>query len=175
MQHNLQLEDLGMPDLRTRRTQAMILQAFTELLTQEPFSKITVNEIADASLINRSTFYKHFVDKFALLEYHFNQVIVNDHIETHDIYRHPFKMLAEIKSSSLRPLIQTQADDEQFVKEFSNFFFERIISQHKEIFPLNQCFFIGRVNAITRWIRVTHQQFDIFSDYDELDRIFNNV
>ncbi|GAY74032.1 hypothetical protein [Lentilactobacillus kosonis] len=48
-----------MPDLRTKRTNKMITTVFKELLTKEKFSKITVNLISEAALINRSTFYTH--------------------------------------------------------------------------------------------------------------------
>ncbi|GEP20363.1 TetR/AcrR family transcriptional regulator [Pediococcus argentinicus] len=162
-----------MADLRTLRTQKMIIRAFTDLLHHEPFSKITVNELAVAALINRSTFYKHFVDKFALLDYIFEKVLLDEQIDTKNIYHQPFRMLAQIKSSNLKPLIQAQTHDEQFVKAFSDFFFTKTISQHQEISTLNQSFFIGRVTAITRWIQVTHQQYNIFTDYEELDHIFN--
>ena len=33
------------------------------------FQSITVQDIADRAMINRATFYDHFVDKYALLEY----------------------------------------------------------------------------------------------------------
>lgn len=40
-----------------------------ELMTEKDFQSITVQDIADRAMVNRTTFYDHFVDKYALLEY----------------------------------------------------------------------------------------------------------
>ena len=55
-------------DRRILRTRQFIMDAFAELLEQKPFEKIGINEIADLANINRSTFYLHFEDKYALLD-----------------------------------------------------------------------------------------------------------
>ena len=55
-------------DPRVRYTQMIIKQAFLELLQQKPASKITVREICDKAEINRSTFYKHYLDCYDLLD-----------------------------------------------------------------------------------------------------------
>ncbi|GKT04309.1 TetR/AcrR family transcriptional regulator [Furfurilactobacillus sp. WILCCON 0119] len=55
-------------DRRILRTQKNIKQAFTELLEQKPFDKITVAEVAELADINRRTFYLHYEDIYALLE-----------------------------------------------------------------------------------------------------------
>src|SRR5258706_6187213 len=55
-------------DLRVRRTHHMLRNAFWELMAQKDFQSVTVQDIADRAMINRATFYDHFVDKYALLE-----------------------------------------------------------------------------------------------------------
>ncbi len=55
-------------DPRVRYTQMIIKKAFLELLQQKPMSKITVREICDRAEINRSTFYKHYLDCYDLLD-----------------------------------------------------------------------------------------------------------
>lgn len=55
-------------DPRVRYTQTIIKKAFLELLQQKPMSKITVREICDRAEINRSTFYKHYLDCYDLLD-----------------------------------------------------------------------------------------------------------
>ncbi len=55
-------------DPRVRRTRQMLEHALEDLLSQKPFDKISVADIADAATLNRATFYAHFLDKFALLE-----------------------------------------------------------------------------------------------------------
>src|SRR5260221_12899155 len=57
------------PDLRVRRTHLLLRKAFWELMAEKDFQSITVQDIADRAMVNRATFYDHFVDKYALLEY----------------------------------------------------------------------------------------------------------
>jgi AcrR family transcriptional regulator len=56
-------------DPRMRRTRQMLQQALMELMREKSFQSITVQDIAARATVNRATFYDHFVDKFALLEY----------------------------------------------------------------------------------------------------------
>jgi AcrR family transcriptional regulator len=61
-------------DLRVRRTRKLIQQAFRELTVEKGFSTITVQDIADRAMVNRSTFYRHYLDKYDLLEKHLDEV-----------------------------------------------------------------------------------------------------
>ena len=56
-------------DPRAKRTRSLILQAFEQLLAEKGFEAISVQDVTDKAEINRATFYKHFVDKYALLDY----------------------------------------------------------------------------------------------------------
>ena len=62
-------------DLRVIKTKANIKRVFIELLYREEFGKITVQEILDNALINRSTFYKYYTDKYDLAEQIVGEVI----------------------------------------------------------------------------------------------------
>ncbi len=55
-------------DLRIKRTQKAIIDAFYELLEEKSFNNITIIDICDKALINRGTFYTHFEDKYQLLD-----------------------------------------------------------------------------------------------------------
>ena len=55
-------------DLRVRRTQKMLQNAFVELVIEKGFEAITVQMLADRAMINRATFYRHYEDKFDLAE-----------------------------------------------------------------------------------------------------------
>ena len=54
-------------DLRVRRTRKMLHEALIELTIEKGFAAVTVQDLAERAMVNRSTFYRHFVDKYALL------------------------------------------------------------------------------------------------------------
>ena len=56
-------------DPRVRRTRSLILQSFNDLLAEKSFDSISVQDVTDKAQINRATFYAHFEDKYALLDY----------------------------------------------------------------------------------------------------------
>ncbi len=56
-------------DPRVKRTYSQILQAFEKLLAEKGFEAISVQDVTDKAEITRATFYKHFVDKYDLLDY----------------------------------------------------------------------------------------------------------
>lgn len=50
------------------RTDRDITNALLTVMDRRSFEKITVQDILDEAMINRSTFYQHFTDKYAILE-----------------------------------------------------------------------------------------------------------
>lgn len=56
------------PDRRPRKTKHTIKQIFLGLLKQKAIEKISVTELCSLADINRSTFYLHYCDIYALLE-----------------------------------------------------------------------------------------------------------
>lgn len=65
-------------DPRVRRTRQMLQQSMSELLKEKEFVDITVQDITDRADLNRATFYKHFLDKYELLN-----AIVREGFQTH--------------------------------------------------------------------------------------------
>lgn len=55
-------------DLRVIKTRRAIENALILLLQEKSFEKITVQNILDTALVNRSTFYQHYTDKYTLLQ-----------------------------------------------------------------------------------------------------------
>lgn len=62
-------------DLRVKRTNKMIVEAFIHLVEEKGFDQVTVQDIADEAMINRATFYAHYKDKHDLYEKIFDLAI----------------------------------------------------------------------------------------------------
>ncbi|MYV16186.1 TetR/AcrR family transcriptional regulator [Furfurilactobacillus milii] len=56
-------------DLRVVKTVRLIDKTLLKLLKTESFEQVTIQQICLEAEIGRSTFYHHYVDKFALLEH----------------------------------------------------------------------------------------------------------
>lgn len=52
-------------------TKKRIAKAFKDLLLKEPFDKISIVDIMENAHIRRQTFYNHFIDKYQLLDWIF--------------------------------------------------------------------------------------------------------
>ncbi|MDH5108944.1 TetR/AcrR family transcriptional regulator [Lentilactobacillus kefiri] len=57
------------PTRGAQRTLGLFSNTMFELLSEEPFEKISVNKICDISNFPRATFYNYFDDKFDLVDY----------------------------------------------------------------------------------------------------------
>lgn len=54
-------------DLRALKSKQAIENALFKLLDNKDFSKISINDICQTAMIGRSTFYRHYEDKYVLL------------------------------------------------------------------------------------------------------------
>ena len=61
-------------DPRVKRTRSSVMLAFSDLLAEKSFESISVKDVTDRAEINRATFYAHFQDKFALLDFAIQQM-----------------------------------------------------------------------------------------------------
>src|SRR6266851_4593579 len=59
---------LEQADLRVRRTHKLLWEALMAELSERAFEEITVTDICERAMVHRTTFYKHYADKYALLE-----------------------------------------------------------------------------------------------------------
>lgn len=62
-------------DLRVVKTLENIDNALLELLKTTPFGKITVDAICKRARINRTTFYKHYGDKYELMDSYMSRML----------------------------------------------------------------------------------------------------
>lgn len=56
-------------DPRVKRTRKLIVEAFFALLGEKGIQAISVQDIAERATVNRATFYTHFEDKYALMDW----------------------------------------------------------------------------------------------------------
>lgn len=61
-------------DLRIEKTYLALHNAFTELLEERRFEDFTVNELCQRAMIRRTTFYKHFADKYEYFTFYIKEV-----------------------------------------------------------------------------------------------------
>lgn len=90
-------------DPRIKRTRALLAQAFKEVLFEKGFQGSSVRDITEKAGVNRTTFYLHFRDKYALLEYSISQSF-REELEK----RSP--NLSDFSPENLRSLIITVAE-----------------------------------------------------------------
>lgn len=68
-------------DRRSQRTRALLSHALIQLMQENRYDKITVQDIIDRANVGRSTFYAHYLDKEDLLISQFSEVL--DHFSQH--------------------------------------------------------------------------------------------
>lgn len=61
-------------DLRIQKTRKVLRESILALLKDRPLEKITVKDICEHAMINRMTFYKHYEDKYLLLDDAINEI-----------------------------------------------------------------------------------------------------
>lgn len=81
-------------DLRIRRTHKLLIEALAELLNEKGFENISVTEICDKAMINRTTFYKHYTDKYDLVERGFETMLedISSKVKYPDIAKTEFTL-----------------------------------------------------------------------------------
>ena len=74
-------------------TKELLTISFKELVMRMPFEKITIKMITDGAGVIRPTFYKHFQDKYEVIEYIFKkdiadniQILIDNNMEE-DLFR----------------------------------------------------------------------------------------
>src|SRR5689334_12633624 len=90
-------------DPRIVRTRELLGQAFMALMSEQEFEKITVQDITGRAGVNRATFYAHFEDKYALMNY-----MIEGQFQT--AVRNRLPKVAEFSPENLRLLTLATCD-----------------------------------------------------------------
>ncbi len=83
-------------DLRVIKTEQALRNALLELGNAKDFDSITINEICEKALVRRSTFYRHYEDKYDFYQCTIIHLlnIYNEKNDVHYNYHHPEKFYA---------------------------------------------------------------------------------
>jgi AcrR family transcriptional regulator len=66
---------VSQPNVRVRRTRALLRQALVELIEDRGFERITVGDLAARAMISRAAFYRNYRDKYDLVERIFDEAM----------------------------------------------------------------------------------------------------
>ncbi|MDZ4602499.1 TetR/AcrR family transcriptional regulator [Bacillus cereus] len=152
-------------DLRIRRTHKLLWDSLFELMTQskQKYSTITINQICDRAMVHRTTFYKHFEDKDALLTFGFKRYgKMIAEIPVSDRLSKPFQVMEQfLHHEELGKILETQMSDEQFITRTHYLSHE---TRKQEIEALNQLcknhtipndliieFYSGAITSLSTW------------------------
>ncbi|KEQ22118.1 hypothetical protein ET33_27975 [Paenibacillus tyrfis] len=172
-------------DLRKRRSIQLLWKALFELMTVKKmgFSKITVDHICENAMVHRSTFYKHFDDKFRLLEYGLNQLMERYwEIPLEKRILNPFFWSNHFfEGSESHQLIRAQRNDELFfdsMNSYSMSFLRRdalmFIQNAKPIdipHDLLAIFHVSTMVALSEWWRNNPDR----ASLTQMDQYFNQL
>jgi AcrR family transcriptional regulator len=101
-------------DLRVRRTHKLLWEALMAELSERPFEEITVKDICEGAMVHRTTFYKHYEDKYALLEQGMRQMI--DALMAEDEHLPPSAYTIENPPPYFVGLFEHAAQHQQFYR-----------------------------------------------------------
>src|SRR6266566_7781227 len=71
-------------DLRVRRTHKLLREALVALIEEQRFDALTVEAITERAMVSRAAFYRHYQDKYDLVEQIFEEAMLT---MMHDIDR----------------------------------------------------------------------------------------
>ena len=119
---------------QTDRTNRAIYSAFSELLNQKKYSRISMQEIADLADVGRSTIYSHFETKEDILTSMcsdiFDNLVTTDHITTNEPDTIVVAFLTHIQENSkvIKGVFLSEGMD-VFV-DFCRNYFSNILEEH---------------------------------------------
>ncbi|WP_410984172.1 TetR/AcrR family transcriptional regulator [Bacillus cereus] len=175
----------GQLDLRIRRTHKLLWESLFALMTQskQKYSAITINQICDRAMVHRTTFYKHFEDKDALLAFGFKQYQEEAFtIPLLDRLTKPFQVMEQfLHHEEIGKILEAQMDDEQFInfihyqtremKRQENQALNQICKNHAIPMELIIEFHSGVITTLNGWWLQNRKSVSA----EEMDRYFHQM
>jgi len=101
-------------DLRVRRTRKLLWEALMAELSERAFEEVTVKDICERAMVHRTTFYKHYADKYALLEQGMRQMY--DYLVAEEQHVSPSAFSVDHPPPYFVRLFEHVAEHQQFYK-----------------------------------------------------------
>ncbi|MGW8001813.1 TetR/AcrR family transcriptional regulator [Staphylococcus shinii] len=173
-------------DLRIIKTQMALKEGLFKLLKKKPFMKLSINEICEASFVHRTTFYRHYTDKYDLLISLFEE-ITKDYFskDIKKLINNPFQSIYqafENKEEELEKINKIQKDDKDFNDNILQFSIGKLSKNinsnldHLEInddVPKDAIFYIysSLIDGLGKWSTATNKAISS----EEIDNIFHKI
>lgn len=147
-------------------TKEKIAKSFAGLLREKRFDYVTIQMIIKESGISKTTFYRHFKDKYDVMEYYYDTNIQRyyknrapENWEQHTYSTMSF--LAQNKDYFLKALeVEGQNSFSEFIIKYSNFYTEMRLKQTKNLEVLSkedhatiEFFSAGTLRVTELWLR----------------------
>ncbi|MBC1474435.1 TetR/AcrR family transcriptional regulator [Listeria grandensis] len=170
-------------DLRVQKTKKALYATLLKMLEKEELSSITVNDICKEALVHRTTFYKHFYDKYDLLMYVLHEQFQDYFaLDIKDRINHPFQSGFDTVYMDMQLALEKQKNDDTFFKTMASFFlteFQKDIEANidkltvaSDIPPdLLTYIYAANLGAIMYW----SQQMTEPADWAQMDTLFKAV
>ena len=148
-----------------------ICLSFTELLARRPIEQITVVEIVENCQVSRATFYRHFKDKYDVMNYYY-KMIIDDYLDTiafkdwADTLVETF-LFIRYKKDFFYNAIKTDGENSflNFLYHYAFSFYERSYKKYYQLDSLSDrqtnCIGFncsGAVHLVERWIKNNYQE-----------------
>jgi AcrR family transcriptional regulator len=66
---------MSQPNVRVRRTRALLREALVDLIEDRGFDRVTVGELCSRAMVSRAAFYRNYRDKYELVEQIFDEAM----------------------------------------------------------------------------------------------------
>ena len=177
-------------DLRVRKTKLNLYNGLIKLMEEKPFEEIKVTDICNKALVNRSTFYDHFNDKYELFESYVRYIGKNlddkinvdvDAVSMNQLYIEYIKLfLNELEENfSLYEVVFKNNSNSNIRKSIINILTNAILNKINEEYEIHDLYFakLAVIFYVSGAITLVEYGFDnnIPFEKDKVIDLFNHI
>ena len=161
-------------DLRVQRTHRLLKEAFIDLLKEKDYDSISVQELCEKAMVRRTTFYQHFEDKTAFLNWFVQErqkdftSQITDNVPEGNLREHYILLIRNalkylLENPEMKKLLLGSSEQSQYLLErYLRVCTEDVTQRMENVpglqeeiapFPLSLLaeYYIGSVVAVARW------------------------